>query len=147
MGDAVVATATDNCASVVVSSSADTDPPWCPLRGATTLTATDTCGNFSSCVQSITVQDTTKPVVTCPADKVFDCTMGDAGVATATDNCDSVVVSSSDDTTSARCPLVIARTWTATDTCGNFSFCGQSITVQDTTKPVVTCPADKVLLC
>ncbi len=147
MGDAGTATATDNCGAVNVSSSDVITSARCPLIIQRTWTAVDTCGNSSSCVQTITVQDTTKPVLTCAANVVFDCVMGDPGKATATDNCGAVNVSSSDVITSARCPLIIQRTWTATDTCGNSSSCVQTITVQDTTKPVVTCPADKVFDC
>ncbi len=147
LGNAGQATATDNCGAVSVSSSDQIFNSRCPLVIKRTWTATDTCGNSSSCVQTITVQDTTKPVVTCPPNKVFDCVMGDAGAATATDNCGAVNVSSSDVITNVRCPLVIARTWTATDTCGNSSSCVQTITVQDTTKPVVTCPPNKVFDC
>ena len=38
--------------------------------------------------------------------------------------------------------MVITRTWTATDDCGNASTCMQTITVEDMTAPVITCPAD-----
>ena len=43
-----------------------------------------------------------------------------------------------DDTTSYACPLVITRTWTAIDACGNSSTASQTITVIDTTPPVIT---------
>src|SRR5574342_298269 len=149
LGDAGVATATDNCDPAVgISFVDDTTSARCPIIIVRTWTATDSCGNASSCTQTITIQDTTKPVIACPADKVFDCTLGDAGVATATDNCDPAVgISFVDDTTSARCPIIIVRTWTATDSCGNASSCTQTITIQDTTKPVIACPADKVFDC
>ncbi|MBK9931688.1 MAG: hypothetical protein IPP04_17690 [Saprospiraceae bacterium] len=36
----------------------------------------------------------------------------------------------------------INRTWTATDSCSNISLpCSQVITVLDTIKPVISCPA------
>src|SRR5207249_2889345 len=41
----------------------------------------------------------------------------------------------------------IARTWTATDACGNNISCTQTITVRDTIKPTLTCPPNLVLEC
>ena len=119
-----------------------------------TWTATDNCGNASTCVQTITVQDITAPVITCPADITVNCedpsVPAATGTATATDNCDAAPV-----ITFARCyytgscagNYVITRTWTATDNCGNASTCVQTITVQDITAPVITCPADVTLNC
>ena len=60
-----------------------------------TWTASDNCGNASSQTQTITVQDTTAPVITyCPASATVECELGSdytalAGVATAVDNCDA----------------------------------------------------------
>ncbi len=43
---------------------------------------------------------------------------------------------------------LIARTWTATDACGNQATCAQRITVRDTTAPVLTgVPADLAVPC
>ena len=148
MGDAGTATATDNCGEVSVSSSDRIVNARCPIIIERTWTAVDTCGNDTFCVQTITIRDITDPVVTCPRDTTFDCVMGNAGQATATDNCDpDPDVTSSDVTISARCPIIIERTWIATDSCGNADTCVQTITVRDITKPVVTCPADKVFDC
>jgi hypothetical protein len=149
MGDPGTATATDNCdTNVDISYSDNIISPRCPLIIERTWTATDSCGNFSTCVQSITVQDTVAPVITCPNDITFDCAMGDAGTATATDNCDpNPVITYNDVVTNDRCPQIIERTWTATDSCGNFSTCLQTITIQDTTAPVISCPNDITFDC
>src|SRR5205085_7726244 len=117
-----------------------------------TWTATDECGNFSSCVQKITARDVTKPVITCPQDLVLDCpadtTTNATGVATATDTCSQVTIRYSDSVTN-NCGVtkVIVRTWTATDACSNSISCVQTITVRDISRPTITCPSDLVLEC
>jgi hypothetical protein len=54
--------------------------------------ATDSCGNSSSCSQTIFIDDSVPPMITCPADITLQCTDGlgleETGMATATDNCD-----------------------------------------------------------
>src|SRR5678815_4519374 len=44
-----------------------------------------------------------------------------------------------------RCPIVfsVTRTWRATDTCGNSSFCNQTVSVVDTEPPKIACGKDK----
>src|SRR5207247_1058831 len=119
---------------------------------ARTWTATDECGNLASCVQTITVRDITSPTITCPADRMLECPAdirtNVTGVATATDGCGAVTIQYAD-AVSNNCAgtKVIARTWTATDECGNSATCVQTITVRDTLKPTITCPASVVLEC
>ncbi|MDX1408667.1 MAG: hypothetical protein R3330_11055, partial [Saprospiraceae bacterium] len=121
-----------------------------------TWTATDACGNSTSCVQTITVQDNSPPALTCPPDTIVDCTAdvspgSTGGPATATDNCDPApIVVFSDMTALAGCngTGTISRTWTATDACGNSTSCVQTITVRDTTSPEFTfCPPDVTISC
>lgn len=108
-----------------------------------TWTATDRAGNSSSCVQTITVQDTTAPVLSgeganatieCPATPVFT-------TPTAKNNCDaSSTISFSDVTTPGNCPGTyrVTRTWTAKDCSGNMSLpVSQTIIVRDTTAPTI----------
>jgi hypothetical protein len=144
-----LATATDACDAVVDITFADvTTPGTCPaeLTVTRTWTATDDCGNSSTCSASIFVQDTTAPVITCPVipNDTIDCPLTPTfALATATDACDAVVdITFADVTTPGTCPaeLTVTRTWTATDDCGNSSTCSASIFVQDTTAPVITCP-------
>src|SRR5438067_9282998 len=107
--------------------------------------ATDGCGNNASYVQTMTVRDTTRPTITCSINVVRDCQLdtstNNTGVATAQDTCSSVTVTYSD-SVSNTCggTKIIARTWVATDACGNSSRCVQTITVRDTTPPTITCP-------
>src|SRR6185295_474192 len=118
----------------------------------------DNCGNFSTCAQTITVQDTTAPIISCPANITVECSddssPANTGSATATDNCDATPTitfsDASTQTSNGSCNdqnYTITRTWKATDNCGNFSACPQLITVHDTTAPVITCPADKTIEC
>jgi hypothetical protein len=104
-----------------------------------------------SCAFTVTVNDTTPPSIICPANQTVsagaNCTaLVNPGTATAMDNCS---VASIVGTRSDMLPLtnpyplgVTTITWKATDGSGNTATCQQTITVQDTTAPTITCPAD-----
>src|SRR5437667_9608045 len=119
-----MATAQDTCSSVTVGYS-DSVSNTCGGSKilSRTWTATDACGNRASCVQTITVRDTTPPSITCPTNITLECpatpTTNLTGVATAQDTCSSVTVTYSDSVTN-NCggSRIISRTWTATDACG-----------------------------
>ncbi len=156
-----VATATDNCdpaASLIIAQRDSIVAGSCANSKLIyrIWTATDSCMNMSSCVQLITTQDTTKPVIICPADLTINCDANSSssatGVATATDNCDpaaSLIIAQRDSIVAGSCAnaKLIYRIWTATDSCMNMSSCVQLITTQDTTKPVIVCPADLTINC
>ena len=143
------ATATDDCSGVTVTYS-DVSTGSCPEVLTRTWTAEDDCGNVSTCVQVITIDDTTPPSLTCPGDVTIDCSAStdpaNTGTATATDDCSGVTVTYSDVSTGS-CPEVLTRTWTAEDDCGNVSTCVQVITIDDTTPPSLTCPGDVTIDC
>jgi FlaG/FlaF family flagellin (archaellin) len=152
IGDFGSPTATDNCdPNPTISLIArDSIPGNCSQEYQLVLSyeAMDDCGNADTCQQSIYVVDDTPPVISCPADQVFDCSAGNAGEATATDNCDpDPEITFVDDTLSTTCPLEITRTWIATDACGNADSCVQNIRVVDETAPVIVCPADTTFEC
>ena len=122
------------------------DAPAAFSLGETKVTwkAVDANGNESTGVQTITVVDTTKPVLTLAANKTVEATAVKTPVAigqsTATDIFQVTVVHDAP----AVFPLGLTKvTWTATDANGNGSSGVQNITVVDTTKPVITAPADK----
>jgi len=146
-------TASDSCDAAPVVSLSETDVPGaCPGSHTITRTwtATDACGNHSSASQTITVQDTTAPVLSVPADVAIECS-GDTspaatGNATATDDSGSATVSYSDVSFDG-CgnAETITRTWTATDACGNQSSAVQTVAIVDTVPPVITCPANQTV--
>jgi uncharacterized repeat protein (TIGR01451 family) len=118
-----------------------------------TFKATDAAGNFSTAVQTITVSDPTAPTVSAPADLTLQCASdvppAAASQATASDNCGAPTVTVSETNNggagSAASPLVITRTYTATDAAGNTASDSQTITVSDTTAPTLSVPADIVV--
>ncbi|MBT8266225.1 MAG: T9SS type A sorting domain-containing protein, partial [Bacteroidia bacterium] len=156
---AVNLTATDNCdGDIIVSPTANITPGTCAndFVMVRTWTFTDDCGNTSSVSQTITVNDDTPPVITCPADLTLeagpnlDISPANTGSATATDNCGGdPTIEFTDVVTPGNCigQTTITRTWTATDECGNQSSCDQIITIGDDSPPTITCPPDVVLEC
>ena len=146
-----VATATDSCSRATVTySDSETNDCGATKTIARTWTATDECGNSVSCVQAITVRDINPPVITCPANRTLEFPANtdpaNTGVATATDACSSTTVTFNDlITTNCGNSLVISRTWTAIDQCSNNASCTQTITVRDTTAPVIVCPTNLTL--
>src|SRR5438093_1575930 len=133
-------------------------PPGIPGPGRTvnlfdrTWTATDDCNNHSTCVQRITVRDTTPPSLSIPADLVLECPAdigtNATGVAVAQEACGSLKVYYSD-IASGGCggARVVSRTWTATDDSGNSTNLLQTITVRDTTPPTIACVPNKTVEC
>jgi len=144
---------TDACDPVLTYSDSAT-PGNCPANYTIirTWTATPICGEPKTCTQVITVQDSTKPVISgvggpltiqCGQPLVWS-------VPTATDNCDSApILTFQDATTPGTCPQnkTVTRTWTAKDACGNTNTASQTISVQDTTAPTITCAGNKTVEC
>ena len=147
------ASASDNCGAVSIEVSSET------LAGdaagnytvVRTFTATDDCGNSTSATQTITVEDTTAPEFTIPADYTAECSdelVMDA--ASASDNCGEVTIEEVSETIAGDCAgsYTIVRTFTATDDAGNSTSATQTITVEDTTAPEFTSvPADYTAEC
>jgi gliding motility-associated-like protein len=113
-------------------------------------TAADACGNTGTATQVITVGDFDLPVISgVPADVTVSCVgsipPASKGV-TAKDGCSTgVTLSVADKKTQGACSnkIVVTRTWSAKDACGNISIKSQIITVNDTTPPtLVGVPSD-----
>lgn len=155
------ATAVDHCSPpeqiALVFEDATGGLTGCAGTGAIirTWTATDACGNTSSCAQEIRVVDEEPPAIICP----FPATAGSpgqadpeiTGTATAMDNAstlDNIVIAYEDDLGGLDgCGGVLLRTWTATDACGNVGVCVQEIVISDTESPTVVCPVAVTVGC
>jgi hypothetical protein len=116
--------------------------------GETTVVCTSTAG--PSCSFKVTVSDTQNPTVSAPADATYQCASevppASGSQATAADNCGTPAVVASDTTNggagSPASPLIITRTYTATDGAGLTASASQTITVIDNTPPSIACPAN-----
>ncbi|MEM1320597.1 MAG: PA14 domain-containing protein, partial [Bacteroidota bacterium] len=110
----------------------------CTYTITRTWSTTDNCGNTVSEDQTLTVEDTTPPSFTAPADITVDCNNIPTAVdPTFTDACSTAGISMGESTSGSGCTYTITRTWTATDACGNASSDSQIITVNDTSDPYI----------
>jgi hypothetical protein len=145
----VAATATDACdATVTITFTDATTQGSCAgtYSVTRTWTATDDCGNSSTCSRTIVVRDVTAPEIVCPEiANVISCpATPNFGMAEAFDECDATVaITFTDVTTQGTCAgtYIVVRTWVATDDCGNSSMCTATIVVRDITAPTITCVA------
>ncbi len=157
-----VVTTTDNCNSPVslTFTEVNDQSPWTQLCESMTYTvtrtwvATDVCGNSTSKVMTIRVQDTKPPTFKSvpPPFLTVECDDDNAN------NVDPVPVDACDATPAmlldikykfdpAKCVnnYLAIYTWTAGDNCGNTTQYTQVITVTDTTGPVILCPPNILL--
>ncbi len=106
--------------------------------------AEDACGHATVVAQIITVEDTIAPTFdNCPESLTIECSDAIPAVAegvTATDNCigDVTVLYLGEEAAGDQCETILTRTWVADDACGNRSSCVQTITILDTTAPVLS---------
>ena len=156
-----VATANDNCPGVTIARTGVPAGNVFPVGTTTVIyTATDASGNTASANQTVTVTDTTPPVVTAPAAVTLftgpgatlcgvtvsnlDATLG---TGSATDNCAGVgaVTRSGLPAGNVFPEGTTTVTYSATDAHGNTSSANQVVTVVDNTAPLITCPANITL--
>ena len=158
------ATATDNCGDVHWNYEILEYEPGCCSTGEwkVKFTATDDCDNSSSTVAQFKIVDTTAPEIECPAD-VTDIPCGtplpepDIHAVHTSDNCvcsDEVWVEWEGDVSNhaSGCegdPIIITRTYRATDACGNSDVCHQRfIYREDIVDPMITVEAaDETVEC
>ena len=145
--------------------------PACGFTGSLTVTytITDDCGNDVTKQATLTIVDTTDPVVSCdPDDRTVECDgeAGNAALAAAwnaaniaklegcsSDICGDVEVTSNFDYDQLLDPACgftgsLTVTYTITDDCGNDLTKQATFTIEDTTDPEVTCdPDDRTVEC
>ncbi|WP_340115147.1 HYR-like domain-containing protein, partial [Maribellus mangrovi] len=151
LGDAGTATAEDNCDDAPVVTFTDSpDLDECGLGLIIrTWKAEDCAGNTTTGDQVITIYDDTAPTLIVPVEASFECELGDAGTATAEDNCDDApVVTFTDSPDLDECGLgLIIRTWKAEDCAGNTTTGDQVITIYDDTAPTLIVPVEASFEC
>jgi len=138
----------DNCPGVTVTCV----PPsgsFFPAGSITrvTCTATDAAGNKDSCNLYIPVADVEKPIVSCPANIMLGADSGSCEAmvtysATASDNCPSVNLVCTPPSGILFHVGVTTVNCVATDASGNKDSCQFTVTMNDTEKPAVNCPAN-----
>ena len=137
-------TATDACSSMVTVTFEDDEKlDDCGLGYITrTWTATDDCDNSTMASQTITIEDNTDPVISGVEDDYTSECSDDLvwSEPTVSDTCDDKPSLEMEETQQLDyCGLgTVTRTWTATDCAGNTSVASQTITIEDTTNPVIT---------
>jgi len=152
-----ILSATDNCddtPTLTLTEIESIDSNGCITQIIRIWTAEDDCGNSAVALQTIIVLDNTTPtLVGVPANLSLDCTAAipTAPTVSATDACDPNVPVSLQESTIGDpvtgC-ITITRTWSATDNCGNTATASQTITITDTTPPILAgIPADLTLNC
>ena len=142
----VVTDEADNCTGTITVAFVN-DVNTSPSIITRTYSVTDTAGNSINVTQSITVNDIIDPTATNPTAISVSC-VGDIPVADISvvadeaDNCTgAITVAFVNDVNTS--PSIITRTYSVTDTAGNSINVTQSITVNDTVNPVITCPSDR----
>lgn len=149
------ATASDACSQIVFTSSITSGSTF-PL-GITNVvvTATDACGNSSTCNFNVTVTENCcnyPPVISCPEDYTgcpgssIDTSITGKAIADPFQPvCQAAVIAYSDVVLSNDpCRTIIARLWTATNPKNNLQTqCTQTIVLEDVDPPsFANCPAD-----
>jgi len=115
------------------------------------LIATDALGNQDSVASTVTVQETIKPVITCPANAIIAANAGCTGIvgvwnlSAKTDNC--TASSSITESQSPASSIILSGhdteqivTLTAHDGSGNTETCTFTVTLKDIGGPSITCP-------
>ncbi len=130
----------------------------CPETVTRTYAITDVCGYTAQCTQTIIINDTEAPIMSCPPVPTRVCDISDVPVygsyaefiqagGSATDNC-GIDASSfelvNEISDGGHCPETITRVYAVSDACGNQTTCTQIIVVDDITAPVLV-PEDTIL--
>ncbi len=143
---------TDNCAGGGTATGQEiVKGDGCTVTISREWTATDPSGNRISAVQIITVNDNVPPQFETPPSDITVCfdQIPQPTPLRWTDNCDGPgEVTLSEVRSGTTCPIIIIRTWSYTDQCGNFASVSQTITVVDEEPPqLAEAPQDITVNC
>ncbi len=110
---------------------------------------TDIVGKTVYAVRTVTVQDTTKPVITLTGSETVTIEAGsqyvDAG-AVCVDNADGPITPTTSGSVNASAPGIYTISHSCIDNADNESSAVRTVTVQDTTKPVITLKGTKTIV-
>ena len=113
-----------------------------------TWTATDASGNVATTTQTVTVADTTPPIITPPPDLLVEATGPTTAVSLGTAFTSDIVdgvLTAKPDPAGPFAPGTYTIVWSATDAAGNTGTATQPLRVIDTTPPTITVPPDIVV--
>ncbi len=142
----------DNCS--VTNSACDPASGSTFAVGVTTVSCgvADASGNTNGCTFTVRVLGATGVVINCPTNLIAECT-GPAGASvvfnvTATASCDTNVTTTCFPPSSSVFPIgPTAVTCMAFDGSGHTNDCSFTVTVVDTTRPVITvCPTNRAVV-
>jgi len=141
--------ATDNCGDVSITTEESFVPGPCDYEYDVIrlVTARDPCGNSTTEMQTIHVGDGSGPIIEGVVEELCD----DLSIpdVTAYDPCSGkfVEVTMKENTLDVPCSdgMVIERTWTAVDICGNVTEIRQTIVINDLTPPEILIPSYSVI--
>ncbi|MEP6794815.1 MAG: HYR domain-containing protein [Saprospiraceae bacterium] len=156
--------ATDNCSLVIETASTSGT-----CNAIVTVSEKDECNNVNTVAYTTIIDNATPLITVCPVMRTIEgCNTGvitnppfsmvtvassEAVFESApnngntSDDCGISTVTCIDNATGS-CPILVTRTWTISDACGNTSTCNQTIVVNDTTSPFITfCPGSSTINC
>ncbi len=141
-----IATSSDNCSMVDVVQSPDVGTALSLGVNTIEITSTDVSGNQASCTFDLTVVDTTIPSLTCPSNKTRSannaCTYLLEDFTSEVIASDACGIASIQQLPAPGTPLnlgVQSISIEVTDANGNTTDCSFTVTVEDTTAPLIDC--------
>jgi hypothetical protein len=137
---------TDNCPGVTMVCVPPSGSTFAKGVSTVDCVATDAVGNTNGCSFNVTINDIEAPGITCSTNITVECA-GPTGTSVtfatpATDNCPGVTVACAPPSGTTFPRGVTTVNCVATDASSNTLACSFTVTVQDTTPPTISCPAN-----
>ncbi len=150
---------TDNCTAPGAIAETQSPESGTVLSGhndtkTVVLTATDSHEKSASCSFTVTLKDVAPPIITCPANQTVAVDASCAGVVgshlatSSSDLCGSPIVTQSPAANTVLTGHNTAQTVTLTadDGHGNAATCSLVVTLKDVVAPLITCPANQIVV-